>query len=397
MKWLLLVVLSCCGLHAQQVFEKGVLIDSVPISPTTDETFALYLPKTYDANALSPILFIFEPAARGKVGIKTFIEAAEAYNYILVCSNDARNGPYERNFGIANRLFTHIFSQFNIKDKGIYLAGFSGGSRLVSAIATLTGQIEGVIACGAGFSGAADHMPSTQGFSYVAICGDSDMNYTEAIGVKNYLTSIKFNHTLITFEGDHRWPPPEQISQAFDWLTMQAHKKGLVNRTESQLYQSYLNNYMLGSNAQKKNNLILASEHYGRVLNNFGAIYNVDSIRTQLNTLKRSKAFKKEVASRTKAFEREGSIFQVFMDRFNKDYDNTSNVKYAWWKKELLKLKETKTAPNSHMEKMVARVRYKIFALAFSRNNPNLNNPNKEQQDFCRKIANMVYPEYKRS
>ena len=138
MKLLRFIVLSCMITQAQQSYEKSVLIDSIPVSNAVEETFALYLPEAYDAQVLSPILFIFEPAGRGKVGINAFIEAAEAYNYILVCSNNARNGPYDRNFAIASRLFTHVFSRFNIKEKGIYLAGFSGGSRLASSIAALT-------------------------------------------------------------------------------------------------------------------------------------------------------------------------------------------------------------------------------------------------------------------
>ena len=35
----------------------------------------------------SAVIFIFDPAARGKIGIQAFIAAAEEYNYILVCSN----------------------------------------------------------------------------------------------------------------------------------------------------------------------------------------------------------------------------------------------------------------------------------------------------------------------
>ena len=38
-----------------------------------------------------------------------------------------------------------MFSDFNIDSKRIYTAGFSGGSRLASAIAVLTDQIQGVI------------------------------------------------------------------------------------------------------------------------------------------------------------------------------------------------------------------------------------------------------------
>ena len=84
-------------------FPKGKIIDSVSLGKGSKETFSLYLPHQYNPNELSSIVFIYELAPRGKVGITPFIKAAETYNYILVCSNDSKNGPYQRNFDITNR------------------------------------------------------------------------------------------------------------------------------------------------------------------------------------------------------------------------------------------------------------------------------------------------------
>ncbi|MGB5226730.1 MAG: hypothetical protein WBN55_00600, partial [Eudoraea sp.] len=82
--------------NAQQAFEAGKLTDSIPVANTTNETFALYLPTSFVTSQASPILFIFEPAGRGRLGVETFIEASETYGHILVCSNNSRNGPYDR-------------------------------------------------------------------------------------------------------------------------------------------------------------------------------------------------------------------------------------------------------------------------------------------------------------
>ncbi|WP_103070811.1 hypothetical protein [Aquimarina sediminis] len=211
--------------NAQQVFEKGKVIDSISVFENSSETFALYLPTSFDASKPSSIVFIFEPAARGKVGITPFIEASEAYSHILICSNNNRNGPYAGNFDIANRLFEFVFSNFKVHENQVFLAGFSGGARLASTIAVMTNQIAGVIGCGAGFSENQSQMPSIQQFSYVGICGNRDMNYTEMLTVKKYLQQLNFNHTLITYDGNHSWPPSKEILKAFDWLAIQSHKK----------------------------------------------------------------------------------------------------------------------------------------------------------------------------
>jgi hypothetical protein len=81
-------------INAQQTYEPGKLMDSIPVSNTSNETFTLYLPTNFEASKESPILFIFDPGGRGSIGVETFIKASEAYGPILVCSNDSWNAPY---------------------------------------------------------------------------------------------------------------------------------------------------------------------------------------------------------------------------------------------------------------------------------------------------------------
>jgi len=171
------------------MFKRGEIIDSIPVVGTTNNTFALYLPKKYDPFEPSVVIFIFNPGARGKTGIKPFLASAEKHNYILVCSNNAKNGPYETNFKIANHLFSYIFSIFNINERRIYVSGFSSGARLATAIAVSSESIQGVVGCGAGFGGL-PYVPTPQSkFSYVGLVGDRDMNYQEMIEIKTWLHS----------------------------------------------------------------------------------------------------------------------------------------------------------------------------------------------------------------
>lgn len=167
--------------------EKGVLYDSIWVDAKLGESFALYLPNKYNQEIASPAVFIFEPMARGSVGIEPFIKAAETYGYILICSNDSKNGPYEINYAVANNLFPKVLSMFKIDPKRIYTAGFSGGARLASSIAVQSNKIAGVISCGAAFNLKSRGLPSTQSFSYACLMGDEDMNYNELQFTNSYL------------------------------------------------------------------------------------------------------------------------------------------------------------------------------------------------------------------
>ncbi len=377
--------------NAQNTFETGKVIDSIPVSGNGNETFALYLPTSFNSEIPSPIVFIFDPAARGKIGIQPFIEASEAYQYILICSNDTKNGPYDRNFNIANRLFDFAFSNFKIKEKQIFLAGFSGGARLASAIAVLTNQIAGVIACGAGFSQNQAHIPSIQKFLFAGICGDRDMNYMEMIQAKGYLQELNFKNTLFTYDGDHSWPPSNEVLRAFDWLEIQSHLKENVRKTDAEIFNSYQSSYTMALRFENDGELIRAIENYERISLTYKSFYDVDSITSKLKKLHKNKEYKVVLKSVTKAFDKETKLTNMFNARFRMDYNDPDKSDFNWWKKELEKLKEIN---NVEMKKMVERVRFKIVAMAFSMKNPNLHQSNKKQIEFCNTIGKLIYPDF---
>ncbi len=378
---------------AQLSVKTGVVYDSVPIPGTDKETYALYLPKSFEASQLSPIVLIFEPAARGRIGVEAFIEVSETYGYILVCSNDSKNGPYNRNFDIANRLFTHIFSRFNVYENQIYVAGFSGGSRLATAIACLAENITGVIACGAGFSHLPAHKPTAQNFSYVGLCGNRDMNYSEMVGVNTYLQKLNFNHTMITYDGDHSWPPKEQLLTAFHWLETQGHLKGNKTLPEAELYKSFSYHYNLAADAEKNGRLLEAMEHYVRIVKTYGSLYNIDSIQKNVLELHKRKKYNSNLKALSTAFEKELILSKKLIERFEKDLKNPAKAKLSWWDKELQKL-DKYTSTGSEMKKMVARVKNKVFASAYSRNNPMLYRSNDDQRKFCSAICKLIYPAF---
>ncbi|QCX01903.1 hypothetical protein FGM00_17945 [Aggregatimonas sangjinii] len=394
MKNVFVVFVGCfvLGMNAQATFETKVVIDSIPVANTANETFALYLPSDYRSDILSPILFVFSPSGNGRKGVEAFRDAAETYNYILVCSNNARNGPYERNFGIAERLFTHIFSNFNIKEKRIYLAGFSGGSRLVSAIASLTDQIEGVIACGAGFSQIPYHKPSIQKYAYAGVCGDRDMNYREMIDVKSYLNKLKFVNTLFTFEGNHRWPPSEQIVQAFDWLEMESVKKGNLQKSKAEIRKSYLRNYDFTKTIDSETQPLLAYEHYERLLASYKRFFMLDSIANKMQVIQESNSYSEQLNTRKKLFERERDLDKVFIGRFNRDYEKPEKVNMKWWRKEFQKLDKLKEDKFGQREKMLSRFRYRFYAIIYTKLQSGVSEPSPAQKSFCKELYGLIYP-----
>ena len=377
------LLLAPLTFSAQNTFDKGIILDSIAVTNSENETFALYLPDSFDKNNLSSIIFVFDPAARGKVGVAPFIEVAETYGHVIVCSNNSKNGAYSKNFDSANRLFSHIFKSFSIKKDGMYLAGFSGGSRLVSAIAVLTDTFAGVIACGAGFSKDPTHTPSFQKFAYVGLCGNEDMNFSEMNNNKAFLQKLNFKNTLFTYNGGHSWPPKKQINRAFRWLSLQNTKENDI------LLEGLKTDWEETKTFEDSNQLLFAAENYERILKNFKNPIDVDSIQTEYDLLLSSKNYKTELKNLNTALAQEVRIGQKLYERIYSDLKAPGKGKIDWWKKEFNKLKKLKETGSVQTQKMISRVSFSIMAEAYSRTNPNLYPSNPKQIDFSKEIISI--------
>lgn len=374
---------------SQQILEKGQILDSIPVANTQNESFALYLPRSYDKAQLSPIVFVFEPAARGALGVEVFREASEKYGHVIVCSNDAKNGSYERNFAIADNLFKHIFSNFNIDAGKMYLSGFSGGSRLASALATLTNSFKGVIACGAGFSGSPSHIPMSPNFAYVGLCGDEDFNYREMTRNRSYLDRFNFNNTLITFESGHRWPNKTQIERAFRWLELQER---IAAEDDDYAQENYLVDLKETEDFLDSGDILFALENYNRIIRSYGPILELDSIKVKYNDLFNSKYNKQLQKSLALAFETEAKSIEKYLARFDSDLKKPERANLDWWKKEMKKLDKIKNERDIQLQKMVSRIKYTIFAVIFERQNRDPDAWSVSEIELGKKIRKIIYP-----
>jgi len=182
----------------------------------------------------------------------------------LVCSNNSKNGPIDLNIEIAGRLFDNVSTEFNLNPAQLYIAGFSGGARLASAIAVTSDVFQGVIACGASFNGMDRFAVQERSFSYVGIVGNLDMNYQEMIQNADWLDKMMIKNTLFVNHEGHKWPSQKQMLRAFDWFEVQAFKKNIRKSNENTIKSSYDENLKIADSLKSNNELILAVKEYER-------------------------------------------------------------------------------------------------------------------------------------
>ncbi len=367
-KYLLLLAFATPSLLFAQAdpYPLGVVIDSVVVTAQPGESFALYLPTAYRENEPSPVVFIFDPAARGRQGIRGFIKAAERYNYVLVCSNNSRNGPYDQNFQIAGRLFDQVLPEFSIDPKRIYTAGFSGGARLASAIADLTGQIQGVVACGAGFSGNGTQLPASgESYSYVGLVGNEDFNYGELVRNSGWLNKLGISNALFEYDMGHRWPSQDQMLLAFHWLELEAQKQGLVQLERDEWQGIYEDFYTEARMLEAENQLVRAHASYSRILNTLADHFGLDSIAQRLGSIETRPAYADQKRQRARTLEEEVQRLQQYYRKLEKDAHKAK--RYPWWEAEIEALQKSASDPNPYTARMAKRILASLRAFAWER------------------------------
>jgi poly(3-hydroxybutyrate) depolymerase len=167
-----------------------------------DQSYTLYLPSNYTPQKKWPIVYAFDPAARGNRPLEMMQAAAERYGYIVAASNNSRNGAWQPEIEAAQALSDDTHTRFSIDDRQVYFTGFSGGARVASRIAQLCKCAAGVFLNGAGFP--TDSHPTRElTFPVFAAVGNLDFNYPEVTRLDEALEAAGFQHFLRYFDGPH--------------------------------------------------------------------------------------------------------------------------------------------------------------------------------------------------
>ena len=230
---------SCQNSHARKdkkkqntmadtaTFHPGIIYDSVNCFRYPGESYALYLPKNYIATKKFPVVFFFDAHARGWLPVKRYKPLADSFNFILVASNESKNGQAaQKRNQIIYHFMQDVEQRFSIDPERIYTGGFSGGARVAAGIGLSNKNIAGVIGCAAGFP-KLNRIVNTR-LAYVGIVGNTDFNFLEMKQLYSELEAAHWRHSLLIFNGHHQWPPVETMKRAFDFLQTDAMRRQLI-------------------------------------------------------------------------------------------------------------------------------------------------------------------------
>ena len=287
--------------------QTGVILPRVTAMKQPEQSYALYLPSAYSQDKLWPIIYAFDPGARGSVPVELMREAAERNGYIVVGSNNSRNGSWKIEAEAAEAIIKDTHARLSVDDRRVYLAGFSGGARVAAQIAQVCKCAAGVLLNGAGFHPLAFDSKEAP-FVVFAAVGTFDFNYPELVSTDDELEKLAYPHFLRLFEGPHQWAPATAMEDALAWFRLQAMKSGREGRDDSFIAAQAAKETDRVRGLEQSGDLFAAWKEYRQAARMLGGLADDTALRARAGTLEKDKAIRDGAKREKQEFEEQAEL-----------------------------------------------------------------------------------------
>jgi dienelactone hydrolase len=304
-------VTSSAAFDAQTA--RGTVVSRLACLDDPAQSYALYLPSQYSPDRLWPILYAFDPFARGKIAVEVYQAAAEKYGYIVVGSNNSKNGPTAPQLAAAQAVWADTHRRFAIDKNRVYTTGLSGGARMATSFALYcyTCSVAGVIAHGAGYPvGQNPKADANDKFLYYAAVGDEDFNYPEIVTLRRKKDERDAPCKVKIYPGPHQWAPPEIAADAIEWLELKAMQNGTEKTDPAFVHRVFEQTKAEAAQAGQRSDAL--NEYYAlrSLVSDFKGLKDVEVTEFQLKLaqLKDSKAFKNALRNEQREIDQQASL-----------------------------------------------------------------------------------------
>jgi predicted esterase len=290
-----------------RVFPLGRMVPKVATLAKPDQSYALYLPTSYSTKRRFPIIYAFDPGAHGSQPVEQMKDAAERYGYILVDSNNSRNGSWKIEIDAAQAMLQDTQESFPIDSRRVYFAGFSGGARVAARLAQLCKCAAGVLLNGAGFQPepfASQEAP----FAVFSGIGTHDFNYGEIVRMDNDLERLGYAHFLRRFDGPHQWAPSTAMDDALAWFRLQAMKSGPDSRDDSFIAAIAAQEAERAHALEQSGDVYAAWKEYRQAAETFAGLTDGVALRACAEALEKDKAVREGAKREKQEFEEQDQL-----------------------------------------------------------------------------------------
>ena len=290
----------------------GRVIEKVLCAGSPGESYALYLPSNYTPSRRWPILYAFDPGARGRIPVTLYKDAAEKYGYIVAGSNNSQNFTNEPPERSIFAMWQDTHQKFSLDEHRTYTTGFSGGARTATMVALRCPvcAVAGVIAHGAGYPNS-DKPSQKDKFLYFAAVGNQDFNWGEIVELRRAREELGLPYRVEVFDGEHQWAPAEIVEEAVEWMQLKAMQTGSLPRDDSFIGQFFSEMESRAKEAENRRDTIAQVSAYRSLVSDFSGLREVGEYGEKLGALKRSARLKEALKKEQDEIREQESLTQT--------------------------------------------------------------------------------------
>ncbi|HYO63878.1 MAG TPA: hypothetical protein VER08_09625 [Pyrinomonadaceae bacterium] len=343
---------------------RGQLVRQVATAASAAQTYALYLPSNYTPERRWPILYCFDPAARGHLPVERFREAAERFGWVVVGSNNSRNGPVQPSLEATKAMWDDTHARLSIDERRVYAAGFSGGARTAVRLAYLCRNcLAGVVAVGGGFPVGVE--PSREvTFALFGVAGTDDFNFPEMRRLDDTLARLDFARRLELFDGGHAWAPASLLAEAVEWLELQAMRANRRARDAALTEELWRKASAKARAEEEAGRLYEAYRVYQSGASDFRDLRDVSEFERRAKELRATKEVRRALDEESGQLRRQQQLAQeaVALARQKQDAENGA-LAFADFRRMMADLRKAARGAEDTGERRVARrVLHQVFA-----------------------------------
>lgn len=193
-----------------------------------ETSYVIYMPAKLDLTKRHPWILGFSPDGNGLAALAAMKQACDQNNWILVASNNSRNGvDFQIIDPLINDTINSAVRTLPVDPARMYAGGLSGGGMSAHALMQRAPNlVKGVISnCGMINEEYQKEKGYPSGKDIVFMTNPQDFRYHEIQANCRYINGRGCHTCWIEFPGGHRWAPPQYYSQAFQWLDKQAQSR----------------------------------------------------------------------------------------------------------------------------------------------------------------------------
>ena len=360
-------------------------VRTININSDSTQSYSLYLPTSYNPNDRFPAVFLFDPHANGRLPVDKLRKKAEELGYILIGSNNSRNGADNLTY-ICQSLIQDALNKFRIDRNRIFAGGFSGGARVAGSVLPQITRVQSVFSCGAGLMQAIQ-LIKKKNLTYLGIIGEQDFNYREAIQTHQVFNQKGIENHLLSFQGGHEWPPDSILSKSLDWFECQSMKNNPKNVSEDWLNTFYKKQINKAEFLAKNKNKLESYHQYRWVYACVKDLLSTKKLTKRIQKLKNSPEIARYYQQRNQLLQQEQRLYNQYIQAYmHRDTE--------WWKREINEYeKKISQTSNPQQKNFLIRLKNYWSMAGFSLTSNALEKDQIEKARHTTDIYQMVDPE----